>query len=374
MIVKGVDLGLNLQLVAKVKPLKNEVQILDKSSKIQKTIYGFPTIKSTFRTYEFNFLDKEKLKKAVETSLKLDLPFNIEEITYDYVVKIQKDKALVFCVIAKKEDIQNLQEADILDSEVFSILRIAKFLKIENANIIHFSDGYVLDLIMEDSFIKQVRVLKSIESISENAFLSGKIPENFENHKKLKIKDLPTEYNVAYGLILRTLDDTGIDLLHKSSKDVFVSLLKGAFYLFLSIIILSFALGFKIYILNKQVEYIKEKQKELFVKSFNYTGSIFDPLEQAKSKLLMVKTKNTYTEDTIDVLNFIGKAINTTKDIKIFKITISNTRFTLKGQTKSIGKIEKFKNFLNRKYNVKIEETVNTPKGEVRFTISGEIS
>lgn len=374
MIVKGIDLSLNVELVAKIKPLKSEVYLIDKPSSIQKTIASFPAVKSTFRTYEFPFADKDKIQKAVETALKVDLPVSFESVSYDYTLKTQKDKTIVFCVIAKKEDVQNLKNVDILDSEVFAPLRITRFLNLKNITILHFSDGYIVEVFVEDGFIKKVRILKNIENIPENTLLSGDIPEKFENSPKLKIENILPKYNVAYGLLLRMLDDTGVDLLHKSNKDTFVKLLKGTFYLFLSVLVLSIAIGFKVFVLKKQIKYVKEKEKEVFVKSFNYSGTIFDPLEQAKSKLLMLKNKNNDKEDTIDVLNFIGTGLSKLNNVELFKITISQNRFIIKGVAKSIREIEMLKNFLSKKYNAKIEETVNTPKGEVRFTISGDIS
>jgi len=374
LIVKGIDLSLNVELVAKIKPLKSKVYLIDKPSSIQKTIASFPAIKSTFRTYEFPFSDKDKIQKAVETALKVDLPISFESVSYDYILKTYKDKTFVFCVIAKKEDVQNLKNVDILDSEVFALLRIARFLNLKNINILHFSDGYIVEVFVKDSFIKKVRILKNIENIPQNTLLSGDIPEKFENYPKLKVENILPKYNVAYGLLLKMLDDTGIDLLHKSNKDIFVKLLKGAFYLFLSVLVLSIAIWFKVFTLKKQIKYVKEKEKEIFVKAFNYSGTIFDPLEQAKSKLLMLKNKDKYKEDTIDILNFIGIDLSKLNNVELFKITISQNRFIIKGTAKSIREIEMLKNFLSKKYNAKIEETVNTPKGEVRFTISGDIS
>ncbi len=373
MIIKAVDLGSKKELLGEVNPLKKSVKILEKEPKAFKKIYGYPSSGSTFRLYSFPFKDRSKIEKAVKTQLQMDLPFPFDHIEYSYFVRYTKNRTEVFCVIVKKEELERLKDGDIVDSEVFALLRLVKFNGINNCEIVHFSEGYIVYIKIEDQSINQVRVFSKIPEINENMYLSGNIPEDFKGYKLLKNPTDDPSLNVAYGLILRGLDDTGIDLLHKSEEVYTEKILKGAFFIFISVFILNTAIFLKINLAEKQLKFVKEKEKELFIKGFNYTGEVFDPLEQAKGKMAAVRSFSVRKEDAVDILNFIGRSKKSLRIGRIYRINITSERFSIQGTAESIKDVERFKENLSKKYVSSIDETVSTPEGMIRFSISGEI-
>ncbi len=373
MIIKGIDLGLSVWIFGEVNPLKKEAKLLKKEPKNYKKIYGFPASKSTFRKYSFPFKDKNKIAKAVKTQIQLDMPLGLDEIEYAYCINQSKGKSEVFCVIARKEDISKIKDADLIDSEIFSLLRVAKYYGIKNGDILHFSDGYILYLRIEDEFIQEVRVLSSILEIDENAYLSGKIPDNLKGYKVLKNPEKNPLFNVAFGCVLRGIDDTGIDFLHKTEEKTTEILIKGAVYLLISIILINIALYINLFLLEKQLKNVIEEEKKLFVRGFNYTGEIFDPIEQAKGKLKAIKKNFSTSTDAVDILAYISKEKKSFMDIRIYRINVSQNRFLLQGFADNIKSVEDFKNQLSKKYSASIEETISTPNGKIRFSISGEI-
>ncbi|WP_456401665.1 hypothetical protein [Persephonella sp.] len=373
MIIKGIDLGLSTDLTGEVNPLKKNIKILNKQQKKFKKIYGFPSSKSTFRKYTFPFKDRSKIEKAVKTQIQLDFPLNLDEIEYAYYVKYDKNGSDVFCVIAKREDIEVIKDGDIIDSEVFALLRLAKYNGLSNCEIYHFSEDYSVFLNISDGEIVEVKVLNKETEIYGDPYLSGKIPDKYSNRKILSNPTNDPVKNVSFGLLLRGLDDTGIDFLHRSEEALTEKLLKGALYLALAVVILNLALLFRIYILEKQLKKIKEEEKVLFVKGFNYTGEVFDPLEQAKGKLSVIRKGSIQTEDSVDILDFIGKSKKDLNISYLYKINITKERFTIHGTAESIKDVEAFKNNLAKKYNATIGETVTTPEGKVRFSITGAV-
>ncbi len=373
MVIKGIDLGLQVWLFGEVNPLKKEVKLLKKEPKNYKKIYAFPASKSTFRKYTFPFKDKNKIEKAVKTQIQLDMPIEPDQLEYGFYVHHTKGKSEVFCVITKKENLSSIKNADIIDSEIFSLLRVARYYGIKNCKIIHFSNDYILYLQIEDDFIQQARVLSSMPEIDDETYLSGKIPQDIENPKILKNLEENPNLNVAFGCILRGIDDTGIDFLHKTEGKTTERLIKGAIYLFIAVVLINIALFVKLFLLEKQLKAVKEKEKEVFIKGFNYTGEIFDPLEQAKGKLKAIKEGSSISTDAVDVLSFIAKNKKSFPDINIYRINITENRFILQGTAQDIKSVENFKNKLSQKYPASIDETVSTPNGKIRFSISGEV-
>ncbi|WP_029522759.1 hypothetical protein [Persephonella sp. KM09-Lau-8] len=373
MVIKGIDLGLQVWLFGEVNPLKKEVKLLKKEPKNFKNIYAFPASKSTFRKYTFPFKDKNKIEKAVRTQIQLDIPVEPDQLEYGYYVHHNKGKSEVFCVIVRKEDLSSIKDAEIIDSEIFSLLRVARYYGIKSCKIIHFSEDYILYLQIEDDFIQQARVLSSVPEIDNETYLSGKIPEDLKNTRILKNPEENPVLNVAFGAVLRGIDDTGVDFLHKAESKNTERLIKGAIYLFTAVVLINIALFVKLFLLEKQLKTVKEKEKEIFMKGFNYTGEIFDPLEQAKGKLKAIKEGSSISTDAVDVLSFIAKEKKSFPDIKIYRINITESRFILQGTAHDIKSVENFKNRLSQKYPASIDETVSTPDGKIRFSISGEV-
>ncbi|ACO04417.1 MAG TPA: hypothetical protein DEP48_05420 [Persephonella sp.] len=373
MIIKAVDLGLKRELIGEVNPLKKNIKIIKKEPKICKKVYGFPSSKSTFRKYSFPFKDRSKIEKAVRTQLQMDLPFPVDQIEYSYFERYEKNRTEIFCVIVRKEDLQKIKDGDIIDSEIFALLRLAKYNGLNNCEILHFSEGYSVYLKIKDQFIDQVRVFSQKPEIDDNFYLSGNIPEDISSNRILKNPTDDPSLNVAFGLLLRGVDDTGIDLLHRSEELYTEKILKGAVYLTLAVVLFNLALIFRLELLERQLRSIKEKEKELFVKGFNYTGEVFDPLEQAKGKIASLKASSVKKEDAVDILDFIGRSKRSAGISRIYRISITSERFVIQGIAYSIKDVERFKNGLNSKYEANIDETVSTPEGMVRFSISGVI-
>ncbi|WP_297455720.1 hypothetical protein [Persephonella sp.] len=373
MVIKGIDLGLQVWLFGEVNPLKKEVKLLKKEPKNYKRIYAFPASKSTFRKYIFPFKDKNKIEKAVRTQIQLDIPIEPDQLEYGYYVHHTKGKSEVFCVIVRKEDLSSIKDADIIDSEIFSLLRVARYYGIKNCKIVHFLNDYILYLQIEDEFIQQARVLSSMPEIDDETYLSGKIPQDIKNPKILKNPEENPVLNIAFGAVLRGIDDTGVDFLHKTEGKTAERLIKGAIYLFIAVVLINIALFVKLFLLEKELKAVKEKEKEVFIKGFNYTGEIFDPLEQAKGKLKAIKEGSSISTDAVDVLSFIAKEKKSFPDIKIYRINITESRFILQGTAQDIKSVENFKNKLSQKYPASIDETVSIPDGKIRFSISGEV-
>jgi len=303
----------------------------------------------------------------------MDLPFPVDQIEYSYFERYEKNRTEIFCVIVRKEDLQKIKDGDIIDSEIFALLRLAKYNGLNNCEILHFSEGYSVYLKIKDQFIDQVRVFSQKPEIDDNFYLSGNIPEDISSNRILKNPTDDPSLNVAFGLLLRGVDDTGIDLLHRSEELYTEKILKGAVYLTLAVVLFNLALIFRLELLERQLRSIKEKEKELFVKGFNYTGEVFDPLEQAKGKIASLKASSVKKEDAVDILDFIGRSKRSAGISRIYRISITSERFVIQGIAYSIKDVERFKNGLNSKYEANIDETVSTPEGMVRFSISGVI-
>ncbi len=375
------DLGTDNSLYVKVNILKKEIELLEETNiKPAKYIYGFPVIKSLFRYYVFPSTNLNHLKDALKVNLEIDLPLNLEEFEYSFVYRKLKDNKLeVFCVLAKKDDLKDFAKNSIVDSEIFALVRLVREKKLSTCEIIHFSKNYSYLLKIENGFPKEVRVLRNedIKKVltNKNLFVSGNIPDEFKSlideDKILSNPLLDLRDNILYGLILRFFDDFGIDLLHNENKNIFESYLKGAFYLFLSLLIVSLSLLGILYFKKKQLQIVKSKEKEIFIKYFDNSGKVYDPLLQAEGLVSSLKITNVFSKDAVDILNQIGRAKNLSNIKELYKIHIDTKGFFIEGKAKSIQDVEKFKNILSINFNTNIEETIKTPDNEVRFTIRG---
>ncbi len=404
MIVKGVDLSTGLVAVGEASLLNKTVNIIDTVDlnlylscfqdkdceekekivekevpvkKASKVIYGFPVIKTLFRKYTFPFKDREKIEKAVRGNLSIDLPVPLEEVEYAYVTRnsFEDDKTLVFCVIVPKEELKGFKHP--VDSEIFALLRLCRNQYINNGVLIHFSKNYIYIMKFKDTFPLEVRVVREEEVKrwinKESSIFSGFVPDYIPKDKILLNPSKKPEYNVAFGLLLKTVDDFGVDFLHKDESRNVSKFLKGALYLFLSIAFLDISLFTYIFFKEKEIRKIKSAEKEIYMKYFSASEEIYDPLMQAKGHLATVRKSITSSEDAADILNDIGKAKDVSGVKEIYKINISGNTFVIQGRANSIQQIEKFKNILAMNYKTSIAETVNTPQGDIRFVIKGEI-
>jgi len=90
------------------------------------------------------------------------------------------------------------------------------------------------------------------------------------------------------------------------------------------VLLINLALYTKLFLLEKQLKTVLQKEKELFMKGFNYTGEVFAPVEQAKGKLKQIKEGISSSVDAIDILAFIGKEKKPFSDIFSFLSVIKN--------------------------------------------------
>lgn len=370
MIVEAVDLGCKKSLLGSINLIKKSVTIEKNKQPVQK-IYAFPVIKSIFRKYTFPGIikDRKKLEKAVETNLRVDLPIPFENCEYDFVHRDKDGKTEIFCVIVPKEEIKEIKES--IDSEIFAILRLCKSQNVRNGKIIHYGDNYVYRLKFDNYFPEEIRVLDNEELNDKDVLFSGCIPNFISQEKILKNPLGDPSLNVAYGLLLKFLDNFGIDFSHKSSEESVKYLTKGILYLILIFAVVNLSLLFEIYLKEKELKKVLSAEKELFIKYFGLS-QVYDPLEQAKGLLFTAKISQK-NEDITSILNYMGKAKMLSKIKNIYKINISGNSFLIEGKANSIQDIENFKKILSQKYKVSIDETVSAPEGYVRFVIKGEV-
>ena len=384
MIVSGVDLGTGKSLTGEVNPLKKEVKVLE-GKKPSKVIYGFPVNRSIFRKYLFPFKNKDKIEKAVRGNLQIDLPVPFDEVEYSYVYRERPEdgKVEVFCVIVKKEDLKDFDEKSSVDSEIFALMRLTKFHYIHNGVIVHFSKDYIYLISFRNNFPETVRVIREEEIHKKNliekktVMFSGIVPDYIqEKIEKNRILNNPTEnpeYNVAFGLVLKGIDEFGIDFIHKDEEEVLSKFIKGAGYLALSIILINVGLFVGNTIKSEELKKVKSKEKEIFIKYFNASGTVYDPLMQAEGLVASVQKSGETYKDAADVLKQIGKAKDVANITEIYRINIDGSMFTVQGKATSISDVEKFKNVLSMEFKAQINETVSTPEGNVRFSVKGEI-
>ncbi len=393
MLVKGVDLGLGCEVVGEVDLFRKRIKIEKKGyidlekeilpqveeKKIQNIIFGFPVNKTLFRRYTFPFKQREKIERAVKGQLFIDLPIPFEEIEFDYVVKDipGENKVEVFCVIVPKKELENLKYH--VDSEIFALMRLCRYQHVYNGTIVHFSKGYIYTVRFRDNFPEVVRVIKEEEIKNRNmvnredVVFSGDVPDYIPRERILSNPEGDPFYNISYGLILKSIDDFGVDFLHKDETYHLKTVIAGVVYLFLSILFVDAGLVAYGYAKEKVLKKIREKEKELYIKYFSASGTVYDPLLQAKGIVASIKKGGTSGVDAADILAQIGKAKQISKIKSLYKISISGNTFIIQGRADSIKDIESFKNALSIKFNAKIDETINTPEGDIRFTVKGEV-
>ena len=360
-----------IQLYAKVNPLKKQIEVV-KSLKNPKVIVSIPVKDSTFRTFNFDFDDENKIKKAVETALKAELP-DYKEIEWSYY----KKNSQIFCVITKREIISKLKEefSDIysIDSDVFSLLRLLLYNEKDNADIIHIYNDYAVYIEIKEGFPNKVLSIpleKANDILKENlkVMVSGFIPENIENpilNNPLKNPKL----NIAFGNALKPVYRTGVDFLHKETFVNLKNLASLSLLVLMVFIFINIGLFVKAYTLKHEIKKVKNKEKIVYMKYFG--GTPVDPLAQAKGKVAALKESFTKKEDSADILNFIGRQKSKIPDIEVIYINISSNSAVIRGFADSIQTVDKFRRALNEKFtDVKIEESVKDANGKIRFRIS----
>jgi hypothetical protein len=378
--IKGIDYKKEkkYELVAEVNVFKKKVKILEKEPKETKVVVSVPFNLTTFRVYKFPVKDNDKIKNLVKGQLQFDIPIPLEELEYDFYLK--DDTA--FCVITKKSVIEEIKETyqkvDILDSEIFSIIRLMNFKGENSGKVIHFSSDYAYYLEFEDNFPKMVHALsdKDLDKfLSSDTFLSGEIPESLkEKHKILNNPTKNPALNIAFGNILRGIfDETGIDFLHKEKADFTSYIVKGLIYFMIALFFINAGIYAKIFFLQEKIKEVKNKEKEIFIKYFSSSTPVFDPLTQAKGLVSSVENRKTQTIDALDILDDVGKAKMKTRIKELYKINIGISDFTIQGIAESLKDVENFKNELSKKYQVIIEESVTNTEGKIRFSIKGKL-
>ncbi len=375
MIVKAVDKSLNKILIADVNPIKKSIKIINSfgNGKTFLEIYSIPSVKLTFRKYFFPVKKIDYLEKSLKTQLSLDLPISLKDVEYRYVYK-ESDKGLdVFCVIVRKEDLKEYPKESIVDTEIFSLLRLAKFNGIDEGIIYHFTENYVLKIVFKENFPEEVRVLEEVGLIEEDAYISGLIGDKFKNFKVLNNLTSDPTNNVAFGLAIKSFYNIGIDFLKKDDIDFVKKSIKNFFYLAVSILIINLVFFISLQIKNYELKKIKEKEKEIFFKYWQHSGKIYSPLTQAKGILKSIKRNKVIQKDATLTLESLGRMVKLSNINEIKKVYVSDNKIVIEGIANSNDDVEKLKKYFSRKFNLKNEEIKSIDnKLKFRFEASNE--
>ena len=375
MIVKAVDKSLNKILIADVNPIKKSIKIINSfgNGKTFLEIYSIPSVKLTFRKYFFPVKKIDYLEKSLKTQLSLDLPISLKDVEYRYVYK-ESDKGLdVFCVIVRKEDLKEYPKESIVDTEIFSLLRLAKFNGIDEGIIYHFTENYVLKIVFKENFPEEVRVLEEVGLIEEDAYISGLIGDKFKNFKVLNNLTSDPTNNVAFGLAIKSFYNIGIDFLKKDDIDFVKKSIKNFFYLAVSILIINLVFFISLQIKNYELKKIKEKEKEIFFKYWQHSGKIYSPLTQAKGILKSIKRNKVIQKDATLTLESLGRMVKLSNINEIKKVYVSDNKIVIEGIADSNEDVEKLKKYFSRKFNLKNEEIKSIDnKLKFRFEASNE--
>jgi len=375
LIVKAVDKSLNKILIADVNPIKKSIKIINSfgNGKTFLEIYSIPSVKLTFRKYFFPVKKIDYLEKSLKTQLSLDLPISLKDVEYRYVYK-ESDKGLdVFCVIVRKEDLKEYPKESIVDTEIFSLLRLAKFNGIDEGIIYHFTENYVLKIVFKENFPEEVRVLEEVGLIEEDAYISGLIGDKFKNFKVLNNLTSDPTNNVAFGLAIKSFYNIGIDFLKKDDIDFVKKSIKNFFYLAVSILIINLVFFISLQIKNYELKKIKEKEKEIFFKYWQHSGKIYSPLTQAKGILKSIKRNKVIQKDATLTLESLGRMVKLSNINEIKKVYVSDNKIVIEGIANSNEDVEKLKKYFSRKFNLKNEEIKSIDnKLKFRFEASNE--
>ncbi len=362
-------------LYGKVNPFKKDINLLKNPPKNATTVVSIPAALSTFRIYEFPVKDPEKIKNLVKGQLQFDIPIPFEQIDYSYYIS---GNGKVFCVITKKDIINEILEkyenVSIIDSEIFSLIRLLNQKGEKNGKIIHFFKDQSVFIEIEDNFPVNIQILGNNykEFLDSTVYISGEYPEELASHDRILNFGVKPVENVAYGNILRGINPIGVDFLHKDRVNITSIFFKVLITLILVFLVIDGALFLNNLFLQKQINEVKAKQKEIYLKYFSPSGPVFDPLMQAKGLISRAKSSQQEKESLLDVLDKISAAKLKSGIEEIYRINIEKDRFIIQGIGKSLKDIEKFKNELSKYYKVSIEESVVNAEGKVRFKIKGE--
>ncbi len=375
--ITGIDYRSDEELIvyAKVNPFKKKVNILEKEPKNSQRIISIPVYLSTFRVYQFPLKDKEKIKNLIKGQLQFDIPASFDEIDYSYYVH---HDGRVFCVITKKEILNSIVEkykqVNIIDSEVFSIIRLLNHIGLKDGEVIHFYKDQTVYLKITDNFPEDVRIISKNyhDYVKEDTFLSGDIPQEFKNHKNILTFEVDTKLNVAYGNVLRGIYSIGVDFLHKDQLNLVSIFFKFIFAVILAFLFIDVSLLISNTLLENQIKKVKNKQKEIYLKYFSPSGPVFDPLMQAKGLIANAKSSKSSKESLLTILDNIAQAKLKSGIEEIYRINVEEDSFSIQGVAKTLKDVEKFKNYLSRYYKVSIEESVVNAEGKIRFKIKGE--
>jgi len=368
LIVKAVDKSLDRILIADVNPIKKNVKIVNSfdNKKTFLEIYSIPSVKLTFRKYFFPVKKIDYLEKSLKTQLSLDLPIHLNEIEYRYVYK-ESDKGLnVFCVIVRKEDLKEYPKESIVDTEIFSLLRLAKFNGIDNGLIYHFTGSYVLKVVFKENFPEEVRVLEDVGIIEEDAYISGIIEDRFRNFKVLNNLTSDPSYNVAFGLAIKSFYSIGVDFLKKDDIDFVKKSIKNFIFLAVSILIVNLVFFISLQIKNYELKKIKEKEKEIFFKYWQHSGKIYSPLTQAKGILKSIRRNKVVQKDATSTLEKLGRLFKLSNINELKKVYVSEDKIVIEGIANSNEDIEKLKKYFSKEFNLKNEE-INSIDNKLKF-------
>lgn len=369
MIVRSIDTANQITLYLELNPLKGEISVIQKPSRVETTIVVLSAASTTFR-----IIDKTKTSQIksvinyVKGLLRIQAPFDMEGMN---IKDFSLGKNKVFALIYNPQILEKIKndypDCGIIEYEISSLLRLIEYNHISCERLLHFNKDYVVELIFENGLLLRANILHpSSVQIEANDFVSGFVPEGVKNN----IINNPTNdsrNNVAFGGALHYLSQLNVNLLKKESNidDIF---LWTIIILLLSILLYNGSNIFKIYELKKKISFVDKKISEEAIK-IGLT-KVVDPLLQAKSYLSKVKDER--AKDLILIIDKIGFAKSKIQPLSIYEFNITFSELYIEGEVTDPALITTFKNSLPSEYQYTIIETTKDPKGSTRFKLRGK--
>ncbi len=328
-----------------VNVLKGEIKPYEGNS-YDRLFVLLPAEKTTFRIKTFLFSDKRKIHKIIEGEIKSNPLLSGKDLVFRSLFFPMDKGTAVFTVIAWKEEIEKLgrREADVVDSEIVALLRIV---------LLNGKDG---------DFYYEKEGGNVIISVKDGIPISVKVGEKEKKGEPIRLEGVNEKILPLFGSALQITRNMEVNFLKEESSDTEISLVKSAFLLLLSLVILSGTLFAGGVFFKRKIKRIRIKEAELFEKKFPHIPAI-DPLTQLKG---MLHSASKVKIDAVDVMNEIGKVKN---GISILKFNAGDGQFSIEGEAPDISSVTSFAGRL-KKFNAEIKETV-TLKDKVRFRLEG---
>ncbi len=305
-----------------------------------------PAEKTTFRIKTFPFSDKRKILKIIEGEIKSNPLLSDKDLVFRSLFFPVDKGTTVFTVIASREDVERIgeQKADVVDSEVVSLLRIVLLSGKDGDFSYEKEDGNV------------------IISVKDGIPVSVRVGEKEKEGEPIRLESVNEKILPLFGSVLQITRNTEVNFLKEETSDTEACLVKSALFLLFSFAVLSGILFAGGAFFKKRINDIKSMEARLFEKKFPDIPAV-DPLTQLKG---MLHSASKVKIDTVDLMDDVGRV----KDgISILKFNAGDGRFSIEGEAPDISSVTSFAGRL-KKFNAEITETV-TLKDKVRFRLEG---